>query len=66
MACRQWYDLPWQTCKALQLNRRSCRFLQPDQPPLRINYRVLLAAVMSRNEGDGRVSLEELYDEILC
>lgn len=48
------------------LNRRSCRFLQPDQPSVRIDHRVLLAAVMSRNEGDGRVSLKELLDRNFC
>lgn len=56
----------WRTRKASELNRRSRRFLQPDQPSLRINYRILLAAVLSRNEGDGRVSLGELYDEVCC
>lgn len=31
--------------------RSSCRLLQPDQPSLRLNNRVLLTADMSRDEG---------------
>lgn len=40
-----------------QLTRPKCsgRLLQPDQPPLRRYYRILLASIMPRDEGNRRV-----------
>lgn len=41
--------------RGLTNSHDSCRLLQPDQPALRIHYRVLFATELSRDEGDRRV-----------
>ena len=57
MASCQWYVGKRDNLKLKSDFIASGRLLQPDQPALWVNHRVLLSCQLPRNEGDRRVGL---------